>query len=168
MMKNIYPTKLEEFIMKNSQYVPRLMDPDDKQLKLYHRYWFTLAEQYGKVQEVYKIEDIDYYTMKFPESLFGSITFPEEEIIYELLIDKNNLKNINIINTRISYSGAQIRYWFFLHKDELGYKYKKFWSFIDPNSKSLIIDNKYYFLYANLKDDIYKNCKVVMDKSKNE
>lgn len=163
---NIYPEKLEEFIIRNPQYVPRLID-DDK-LKIYHRYWFALSEQFGKVQDMYIVDDYIYYTVKNSESLYSTYTFPEKEIVYELPIDKIGLEDIDIVNNKNSYCGYQIKYWFFLHVNTYNKdKYYKFLSYINQNSKNLILDNKYYFVYGDLENNIYKNCKFVFDKVKN-
>ena len=170
MIKHIYPDKLEKFIMEeNHLYIPRKIKINEH-LKKFKRYWSSFSDLYFKVEEIYFANDIEYYSVKYPNLLFGSISYPlNHEFTFELMIDKNNIANMdNIINTKISLSGAEIKFWFFIKKIDMNSdKYSGFWSFIDPNSKSLISDDKYYFLYASYNNEIYKDCKVSLDRSKN-
>lgn len=166
-MIKIYPEKLELFLMNNTHYLPRQVTSREH-LKRYHRYWLTLSEEYIKVKDIYLVKDTEYYTVKYSKSLFGSLSYPVEEIGYELLIDKINLHNVKeIVNTKTSYSGAQIKYWFFIHREELDHlKYEGFLPFLDPMSESKISDDKYYFLYAKNCNNIYKNCKILLNRAK--
>jgi hypothetical protein len=122
------------------------------------------------VQQIYFVDDIEYYSVKYPKSLFGEFSFPVNKNTCELYIDKNNISSIsNIINSNISYSGAEIRYWFFIKNIDLSSNaYNGFWSFIDPDSKSLISDDKFYFLKAIYKDGKYIKCRISLDREKEE
>lgn len=161
----IYPEKLEEYLVKYP-YVSRKIR-EDEHLKQHHRYWLVYSDVNIKVQEVYQVFDREYYTIRYPESLFGTKSFPCEEC-YELLVDRSDIIGIeNIINDRTSYSGAQIKYWFFTHQEYLyDKKYEGFLSFIDISSKNVIADDKYYFLSGKDINNIFKECKVILDKSK--
>ena len=126
-----------------------------------------------KVQQAYQVNGRDYYTVKYiPDNLFGEISYPlDSDTTYELYTDKVGLAEIpSIINTKISYSGAEIRKWFFLHNSETsGPRFDGFWAFLNLNSLCSISDNKYYFLYAiDCNDGIYRKCKVSTDYSKSE
>ena len=168
MKKHIYPEKLEEFIKEGHNYIPRKLKFREH-LKLFKRYWLCYSDSYLKVDQIYNIENVEYYSVKFPNSLFGQISYPlDEDSTFELMLDSNNVENVdNIINTKVSYSGAEIKFWFFIKNIDMNSeKYCGFWSFIEPNSKSVISDDKYYFLYAFYSNDIYKKCKVSLDRNR--
>lgn len=165
-MKLIYPQKLEELV-KDNKYIIRKLAPGEK-LKRYHRYWCTYSESFFKVIDIYNIDEYEYYTIKYQNTLYGEITYPDNEIIYELLIDYHNIASINdIVNNRISYTGAEIKHWFVMNQDKLlSEKYENFYPFLTVFSKSQISDDKSYFLYADKSDNVYKDCKVSLDKIK--
>ena len=167
MILKIYPEKLEQFLKNNTYYIPRQVSQGEH-LRQYHRYWLAVSEEYIKVKDIYLVKDVEYYTIKYNKSMFGTLSYPVEEISYELLIDRINLRNIKeIVNTRVSYSGAQIKYWFFIHRDELDYhKYEGFLPFLDSSRESEISDDKFYFLFAKDCNNIYKNCKILLNRSR--
>lgn len=169
MRYRIYSDKLEKFLREeNHQYIPRKIKSNEN-LKIYKRYWDAFSDTYYKIEKIYNVEDVEYYSVKYLDSMFGEISFPVDfDYTYELMVDKNNLDKIDIINNKISYSGAEIKYWFFINNIDLGSEiYNKFWPFIDPNSKSVISDDKYYFIFATLnKKGQYRDCKVSLDKYK--
>lgn len=169
MIRNIYPEKLSNFIRNSdNNYIPRKLKTDER-LRLYKRYWSLYSDDCFKVDKVYFIDSIEYYSVKYSNLLYGEISFPvDSDYIYELHNDRNNIKDINnIINTKSSFLGSEIKYWFYINNIDLtSNKYSGFWSFLDPSSKSLISDNKYYFLYASYDNDIYKDCKISLDRLK--
>ena len=172
MIQHVYPEKLIQILETNPQYIPRKILPNEH-LKLYRRYYITDREESFKVQQEYQVDGRDYYTIKYiPDNLFGEISFPlNSDSTYELYTDKSDLCKIpSIINTKISYSGAEIRKWFFEHKSETSSpRFDGFWAFLNLNSLCSISDNKYYFLYAiDCDDGIYRKCKVSTDYSKSE
>lgn len=166
-MRHLYPEKLEEIISNNPSHIPYIVSAETKNLKLFRKYFSVDRNTIFKVWQMYEAGKYKYYSVKYPDHLFGEITFPTGRL-FELFSDSNNIKNIkSIINTKISYTGAEIRYWFFINK-KLGRKYKGFIPFIDPNSKSCIMDNKYYFIYSkyNPKTDKYYNIIMIQDRRK--
>lgn len=169
----IYTDKMEEFLRKqNYTYLPRKIR-EQEHLKLYKKYYSTLSDTCFKVNQVYYTGGIEYYSVKeIGTLLFAEISYPyESEYLYELLTDRRNVIHLqNIINTNISYSGAEIKLWFLYQKDNNKLsKYSKFISFIDPNSKSVICDEKYYFLYGKESEKgIYYDCKMSADISINK
>lgn len=167
-MIRLYPVSLEKYLKDNPMYLPR-KTKEDERLKLYHRYWLTQTDFFVKIVDVFDCFGIEYYTVKRANSLMASLSYPFDNSVYELLIDKLDIGSIkNIVNSNRSYSGAQIRYWFFLHQEALlSKKYEGFISYIEMNSKSTIADDKYYFLLANTnKKGVYKDCKIKLDISK--
>ena len=171
----IYPEKLKEYILSeesNIDYIPRHIKFNEH-LRLYRRYFVTcFGDDCIKVDEIYDVEGVEYYFVKYPNSLYGTISFPlDNNYTYELLIDKKDIKNIdNIINTKVSYTGAEIKYWFFIHNIDLSSeKYIGFWSFLNPNSKNVISDDKYYFVKSIKEENgIYIDCRISLDKSKEQ
>ena len=166
---SIYNDKLEDFIKKHPQYIPNRINSVDN-LKLYHRYWAsTFPDDYFKVQQIYTIDNIEYYSVKYSNSLYAEIPYPlNDDEIYDLLVDKNNIRHKNIIceNLNTSYLGCEIKYWFFLQRsNSLIGSFDKYLL----SSKSIISDNKYYFVLADLhKDNTYHNCRMVQDRKKNK
>lgn len=166
-MKQLYPEKLEEIIFNNPTHIPYIVSPETKRLKLYRKYFSVERNTLFKVWQIYEVGKELYYSIKYPDHLFGEITYPKGKL-YELFSDSNNIRNTKtIINTKISYTGAEIRYWFFIN-NKLGKKYKGFIPFINPNSKSCIMDNKYYFVYSKYdeKTNKYYNIIIIQDKER--
>lgn len=167
-MRNLYPEKLEKFILAGNIYIPRKIKQDEH-LKLYKRYWLVQDDEYLKVDQVYSVEDQEYYSVKYLNGLYGEISFPlNHNFTYELFCDKKNVTNMEtILNQRYSFTGAEIKFWFFIHNIDLEEEmYNGFISFLDPDSKSLIADDKHYFLKAKLDEGIYKDCKIFLDREK--
>ena len=44
------------------------------------------------------------------------LSYPVKDILYELVPDHNNIKNRYIINDDEWYTGAELKYWFFINK----------------------------------------------------
>ena len=91
------------------------------------------------------------------------ITFYENG--YELLYNHTSIENQNIINSDKINSGAEIKFW--LWKNKINFDndtYKGFWPFVNPNSKNVVVDNKYYFVV----NDKFRRqqFQVILDKSK--
>ena len=159
----VYPDELEKEIIKN-KYIPRKCR-ELEHLKLYHRYYTT---RYGvfKVENIESIKGIEYYFIKYNNGkLFGVISHPITDTIYELLHDYDEIEKVNLINSNKSYSGAEIKFWFVINninfKDQ---KYDGFLSFLNANSKNIISDSKYYFVYRNKSKRL--KFQMILDKSK--
>lgn len=165
---DIYHKKLVSFIKEYPQYIPNRINREDS-LKLYHRYWTpSCATEYFKVQQIYTVDNIEYYSVKYSNLLHAEIPHPlNDDVIYDLLIDKNNIWDKNIIDTELntSYLGCEIKYWFFLQRsNSLVRDFEKY--LLSPIST--ISDSKYYFVLADMsKDNTYDNCRMVQDRRKN-
>jgi hypothetical protein len=141
----IYPAKISSFLNKHPLYVPYKICKPNERLKYYRRYWFEDRQEIIKVLEIYEIDDIEYYFIKIGTSLYGSIPYPVKEATYELVPDTKDLfSKDNIIGDNNYYTGAEIKFWFFLHKEILRKYSKDIVSFIDPDSKNVLNDNIYY------------------------
>lgn len=163
----IYPVKLAEFLQENN-YIPRKIRYNEH-LRMFRRYWIDYSDLFLKVDKIYNVAGDEYYSVRYRDNLYGEISYPlDHESTFELLLDKRGIKKLNnIINSPESFSGAEIKYWFFTHNINIkSDKYFGFLSYLDPNSKSLICDSKYYFVSAIFKDDKYINCRINLDREK--
>lgn len=169
MIKNqIYSVELADLV-KKKQLIPRKINYNEH-LKIYKRYWLDESKSYFKVEDSYIIRGNEYYSVKYAGEMFGQLSYPVDNSCYELRTDRKNIKEISsIINTNKSYLGAEIKYWFFVHSIDLESKeYKEFNSFLNPRSKSLISDNKFYFLFGKIVNGNYVDCKICVDENKSK
>lgn len=165
-MKLIYPKCITDYMEKKGVlYVPRKLRCGEH-LKLYRRYFQLFPELYFKVIDIYDVGNREYYSIKY-QDLNGETSYPVNKNTYEMMIDKNDISKLdNIINTKISYTGAEIKFWFYTHNIDLeSEKYSGFWSFLFYGSKNEISDEKSYFVYSTLDNNgNYRKCKFSMDK----
>lgn len=167
----IYDENIEKLLREKKYiYLLRKMKKHDH-LKLYKKYYSILEESYFKVMQIYYTNNTEYYSIKYTDTqLFAEISHPYDlDYLYELLTDRKDMIHIsNIINTNISYTGAEIKLWFFYQKERNSFKkYIKFTPMVDRNSDCVISDEKYYFLYGekSTKGNYY-DCKVLLDTHK--
>lgn len=158
---NIYPLKLQEYIKEN-KVIPRKIRKNEH-LKIFHKYWLGDYNCVVKINDIFTVKGVEYYIIKFG-NFYACIDHPiNYKYCYEILHNKDNIENINIINSDKCFTGAEIKYWFLINNidfnDDL---YYGFWSFLNPNSNNLLVDNKYYkVLYDNSKR---KKCQITIDK----
>lgn len=147
---NIYNKELEEVIFEYG-YIPRAFKPKER-LKIYHKYWIPAFKGMVKVIDVLFIEDTEYYIFKYDNlKLDCCLSYPVYyEGIYELLHNYGELENENIINSGISYTGAEIRYW--VVKNHINCKELE--EYLKLDTPLSIIDNKKYFLNKTDKYEI--------------
>ena len=161
--RSIYPPKLEEYIRKN-KYIPRKVR-DNEHLKLYHRYWLEDYNEVVKVDDIFMVRCIEYYSIRC-KSMVSCIPAPVPKYTYELLHNKECIEKVDLINSEKSYTGAEIKYWFLMNNIDLesGSQYAGFWSFLNPCSKNLLIDNKFYYVSYNIERK--QKCQIILDKTK--
>lgn len=161
---HIYPEKLEQYI-RSSKLVPRKIR-DAEHLKLFHRYWISSFNDIIKVEDIFVTGGSEYYTIRYNPRMYACISYPLlSDSCYELLHNKENIENNKLINGNISYTGAEIKYWFILNNIDFdNNKFSGFWSFLNPDSDNLLIDNKYYFVSYDKRRK--QKCQVILDKSK--
>ena len=161
--RSIYPPKLEEYIRKN-KYIPRKVR-DNEHLKLYHRYWLEDYNEVVKVDDIFITRYVEYYSIRC-KSMVSCIPAPVPKYTYELLHNKERIEKIDLINSGKSYTGAEIKYWFLMNNIDLefGSQYAGFWSFLNPCSKTLLIDNKFYYVSYNVERK--QKCQIILDKTK--
>jgi hypothetical protein len=144
--RSIFPKPLID-IIKQHRYIPRKLRSDEK-LKANHRYWLPYYNGIIKIQEITKINNIDYYFLTFDNKFNAAIPYPLEVMGgYELLYNFNNIELMNMIDDGNYYTGAEIKFWFVIKNIDLNKgKYSGFWSYLDPRSGNTLIDNKKYKL----------------------
>ena len=165
--RNIYPSNIGGLVKRKHLIPRRLLHKEH--LKQYKKYW--VQEQYIKIEDVYTIEGNEYYCVQFPQDMFGQLSYPiNSENSYELNADYKKIRELDcIINTNKSYPGAEIKYWFHIKNIDLSSdQYKEFWSFLNPCSKNLISDDKFYFLYGSIAQGRYYDCRICLDKNKSK
>ena len=164
----IYPTVLANQILYNKDirnYIPKKMSKLES-LKLFHKYWSLADVAPFKVENIYNVEDTEYYSVKFiSTNKYGIISFPLDKYSsYELISDRNDIKNAeSIINVKNKYYGSEIKYWFFTHNIDFDNpKYNVLKSYIEIGGKNIISDNKLYFLKADIdKQGNYYNYRFI-------
>ena len=160
---HIYPKELEKVIRKLAV-IPRKIRPRER-LKIFHKYWTTEFTGVIKVMEIENINGVENYFIRHNEKMFASLTYPIGFVGYELLYNSSSIHKDNIINSKKSYSGAEIKFWFVYNK--INFKnsdYKGFWAFVNPNSMNVVADNKYYFVIHD--ENRHQKFQMILDRSK--
>lgn len=132
--------------IKKYNYIPKKINPTDH-LKLYHRYWIPELGGVVKVKDIWKLDGIEYYTIKYKNDMMICFSYPIEDYCYEayeLIHDYNDIYKENIIGNNKIYTGAEIKYWFAYHNSS---RYNKFNRYLNKTSKDFINDNRYYKVY---------------------
>lgn len=143
--------KLENFI-RNKNYIPHKIIPGEK---------LIVGEKYydGFYNKIYKVLNVEYSDnglfegaqVKMDDNTYAWITSqPNIYTDYYITYDIYKIYNINIINNKHIYSGAEIRYWFFINNiTVMDKKYACFWPFIDPTNPGSIDDEFTYTISAS-------------------
>ena len=158
-----------ERLIKRKRIIPYQINPGDKFIKG-KWYYDTYYNSLFKVTEVkYNSGNIlDYAITKSDEGYSSYITSPlspYEDYIIDF--DTKDIATMNIINSERSFTGAEIRYWFFMNDINcFDPKYKYFWTYVDTYSNNKVADKQKYFLYAGLKNNVYTKCRVIKDINK--
>ena len=153
--------KILESKKKEFKCIPRRIKPNES-LKIHHKYWLQDFESIVKVEEMFYINDDIYYTIKdCLTGRYAAISITDNSVNYELLNDYNDIISTDdIVNTKIYYTGAEIKTWFFYNGSN---KYESFYSYLDfYDNKHSISDSKNYFLVADVdeKTGKYINCRI--------
>lgn len=166
MIIHIYDERLEKEII-NTKYIPRKIKSNEK-LKIHHKYWINEYNGTVKVSDIDYIAGTEYYTIKFDKNMSACFSYPVYfSEIYELLHNNENIENQDIINSKLSYSGAEIKFWFIVNKIDLSNPdYKGFIPFLIPSSKNVVSDNKYYFVKHD--ESKSQKFKIVLDREKSK
>ena len=167
MINIYYPNQLINILRKSkSPLIPKRLSDKQKILKPHHKYYATefASASYFKVIDSFNTDQETYVVLLFVDNLYWTLPSRLNKMldIYELLYDKNNILNTNIINSNSSYYGYEIRYWFFNKNNN---KLNDFKDYLDNNGKYKIDDSCKYFITAdiNKKSGKYYNAKINHD-----
>ena len=155
-------TDIDEKI-KKKKVIPYSIFPGDRFKKgkwyysrFYDNFFKILDVKYsenGKLEIAYIITDNNMYSVITTDLCTDDLLLEK---------DKKNIYKSNIFNTNIPYTGAEIKYWFFVNNiDCFNQKYINFWKFVDRFSEYCLDDKKKYRCYANqdLEGNLI-NCRV--------
>lgn len=160
-----YPKNLKLVLNKSKNiFIPKRVSYKQKYFKLYHKYYCEefISDSYFKVIDMYEIEGERYVILSFSNSIFWTLPNEiNEDVMYELVYDKNNLLKQNIINSDISYFGYEIVYWFY---NKYNYKYTEFIPYIEDNGDCRVNEYTKYFIYADYRNGKYTNIKIKIDR----
>lgn len=159
-----YNPDLDRHVIEQ-HYIPYRLHPGSR-YRTNCYYWSTY---WGKW---FKVEEVEYDFGHTPPKLIGvqvrwadggygylSTDLSEEDFRIEL--DKNRIRDLNIINSGCSYSGAEIEYWFFLHPEEKRYQ-MLFRSYL----KGKLRPETFYFLYVKRDKNRNKYAVVKQDNTR--
>ena len=115
------------------------------------------------MQEVNSVYDASFEDIKKFEKFMTYLQVKTWRLCRE---NKERIEKVDLINSEKSYTGAEIKYWFLMNNIDLesGSQYAGFWSFLNPCSKNLLIDNKFYYVSYNI--ERRQKCQIILDKTK--
>ncbi len=167
MYKNIsYGNKKLDDIVRSKNIIPYRLGVRDR----YEKGNYYFSGFYGKIFKVlfvkyYNSGELEGAEIKHSDGLHAYMC-TEIDPGYDYLLIKDD-SDINsrkdIVNDNHMYTGAEIRYWFYIKNiDCFNRKYKGFWDYVDTYSKKRLNDHDVYMLKAD-KNHLgnYVNCKII-------
>lgn len=163
-----YGEKLDRYV-RNEHVIPYRLHPNARYRRNCY-YWDSWEDKWFKVEDVQydfstpPIPTLDHVQTRDKDGLLSWITTDLTIFDFRLERDKFNIRNENIINSKQSFAGGEIEYWFFKHDiTSFNEKYQEFWKYLDPNSICKVDPNKYYFITAKEVNGVYRNVKFTID-----
>ena len=132
-------------------------------------YYSTYYDQLFKVISVeYKNNKLDHAYIRSDEGYYSWIVTELSEYDVMLKKDIRDIAVSSIINSNISYTGAEIMYWFYVNGvTQFNKKYRSLWKYVDYSSRKRLDENTKYFIRGELSGKgYYINCTVDIDNSK--
>ena len=157
-------SKLEDLIRKK-HIIPYTLTRNDRYEK--GKYYFDGFS--GKIFKVlfvkyYKTGELEGAEIRYEDNMHAYMcTEIDPGYDFRTEMDFNEIyKKINIINDGNIYTGAEIKYWFFVRNINcFNRKYKDFWYLVDTYSMDQIADNKNYIITGDINHvGKYHNCKI--------
>ena len=136
--------------IKRKHIIPYSIFPGEKYKK--GKWYFNRYDNmFFKVLDVtYTNGNLEEVYIKTDEGNYCSIAtdLSDEDLLVEK--DKNNIYKLpTLFNSNISYTGAEITYWFFMHDINcMNKEYSNFWKFVDRYSLDRLDEKTKYFLYC--------------------
>lgn len=154
-------------IIRNKHMIPYKLQSTDTRFmpgKLYYIAYYrksfkVLSTEYdetGRIDNIYVKWDDGCYGVYCTELDIYSdyILEPDTDFIY---------KERTLINNKKIYTGAEIRYWFYINDiDAFDEVHAEFWKYLDSNSNAYINDTTRYKLVGKMNSEgIYEDCKII-------
>lgn len=157
---------IDTFIKKRHM-IPYAIESTDTRLQTNKNYYIGYHRMVMNVKNVEYAEDgsLDWCYVKWSDGFYGN--FCSNLDLYADYImeydDDGIYKEVDIVNKDTIYTGAEIKYWFYINDiTVLNHRYAGFMSFFDPKSKHKINPYLKYRLVADIDEDgSYINCKMI-------
>lgn len=166
MYKNITYNNIKlEGIIRRKHLIPYSLSRTDRYEK--GKYYFN--EFSGKIFKVlfvkyYYTGELEGAEIRYEDNMHAYMcTDIDPGYDYRTEIDTKEIyKKQDIVNDGNVYSGAEIKYWFFIRNINcFDRRYKEFWHYVDSYSIDQIDDNKYYMITGDINHvGKYHNCKI--------
>ena len=156
----IYSSELEEYIKDSKKYIPRKLKGFEH-LKPYHRYW---SPEFGafKVRDTSYDSGVEFFYITYcNDTKQAVLSYPISNILecYELLKNYKHIEEYSVINNRImSFTGAEIRYWFILNNVDFTdiENYSGFLPYLEYGRKDSLKDSLEYHCRRNKKQNKFE------------
>ena len=116
------------------------------------------------IRNVYKTGELEGAEIRYEDNMHAYMcTNIDPGYDYRTELDFNEIyKRSNIINDGNIYTGAEIKYWFFMRNINcFNRKYKDYWHWVDSYSMDQIADNKNYIITGDINHmGKYHNCNI--------
>ena len=158
---------LHDNIIKKKHFIPYSISTTDTKFIEGKYYYISYYGKYFKVISVEYDENgiFDSAYVKWEDGYYGMYcTKLDINRDYILEVDTDEIyKESCIINNKKIYTGAEIKYWFFINDiTAMNTIYTEFWKYVDSRSLAYIIDTNKYKLVAkvNTKGE-YEDAKII-------
>ena len=149
MKYKFYPDKLIDTI-HITRLIPRILKQNEL-LKPFCKYWNIEYPGVIKVISSEVIENINYYYITYGtgQQFYGVLTYPVPKNTYELLHNKYKIEEVEIRNSNVEYTGAEIKYWFSYNDIDITDKASFIWM------KEKMLESKKYLVNWDKDSDKY-------------
>jgi hypothetical protein len=166
-----YTEALDKFV-KSDYLIPYRLHPNAR-YRTNCYYWIAWENRWFKAEEVLydfkgsAIPILDHVITRYDDGTSSYICTDLTIYDFRLEKDKFDVRSQEIINSANSYAGGEIEYWFFIHNiNFVSGKYKNFWEYLEPYGKNRIDPSKFYFVKADMVNDMYINIRFILDPTK--
>ena len=169
MVRIVYESLYKELhnIIVNKHMIPYKIQSTDTRFVEGKIYYIAYYRKYFKVisTEYDDTGRIDNIYVKWDDGCYG-IYCTELDIYSDYILEQDTdciYKEPSIINNKRVYTGAEIRYWFYINEiTAFNEQYFDFWKYMDEKSDAYIKDNTKYKLIAKTNmEGIYTDAKII-------
>lgn len=148
--------------IKKKKVIPYSIYPGEKYIKG-KWYYSSYYDMFFRVLDLkYQDGELLYAYIQSDNNRYSSIATELCTDDYMISSDRKNIYRSYIFNSNIPYTGAEIRYWFFMHDiNSFNPKYAEFWKYVDQYSLERLDERKKYKCYASIDlNGNLTNCRV--------